>query len=92
MRSLATLVGMANTETLLAVAGVPRADAGNRHLYRRHRPDETSLYPLIEASIGAFLEHLRERDATLPRFVVDEFNEYLRCGRTCDRLSTGLSG
>jgi ribosomal protein S27E len=48
---------------------------------RAARPEETSLYPLIEANLDAFLEHLRERDAPLPRFVVDEFREYLRCGR-----------
>ena len=37
-------------------------------------------------------EHLRERDASLPRFVVDEFKAYLRCGRTCGRLSMASSG
>ena len=58
-----------------------RADVGNQHPYRRHRPEETSLYPLIETNLSAFLEHLRERDAPLPRFVVDEFKAYLRCGR-----------
>ena len=45
---------------------------------REHRPEETSLYPLIEANLSAFLEHLRERDEPLPRFVVDEFKAYLR--------------
>ena len=49
------------------------------------------MYPLIEANQTPFLEYLRVRDAHLPRFVVDEFNDYLRCGRTCGRLSTALS-
>ena len=55
--------------------------SGNQHLYCRHRPEETALYPLIEANLASFLEHLREREAPLPRFVTDEFEEYLRCGR-----------
>ena len=62
-------------------AGTQPPGVGNQRLYRRHRPEETSLYPLIEANLDAFLEHLRERDAPLPRFVVDEFKAYLRCGR-----------
>ena len=68
---------MPNTESLHAVAGAARADVGNQQLYRRHRPEETSLYPLIDANLSVFLEHLRERDAPLPRFVVDEFNQSL---------------
>ena len=80
-RSRAALARMASTESLHAVAGAARAEVGNQHLYRRHRPEETSLYPLIETNLSAFLEHLRERDAPLPRFVVDEFKAYLRCGR-----------
>ena len=55
--------------------------SGNQHLYCRHRPEETALYPLIEANLALFLEHLCEREAPLPRFVTDEFKEYLRCGR-----------
>jgi ribosomal protein S27E len=54
---------------------------GNQHLYRRHRPEQTTLYPVIEANLARFLEQLHERDAALPRFVTDEFNDYLRCGR-----------
>ena len=72
---------MASTKSQHAVAGAARADVGNQQLYRRHRPEETSLYPLIDANLSVFLEHLRERDAPLPRFVVDEFKAYLRCGR-----------
>ncbi len=36
---------------------------------------------MIEANLPAFLEHLHEGDAALPRFVTDEFKDYLRCGR-----------
>ena len=50
--------------------------SGNQHLYCRHRPEETALYPLIEANLALLLEHLCEREAPLPRFVTDEFKEY----------------
>jgi ribosomal protein S27E len=36
---------------------------------------------VIEANLTAFLEHLHERDVPLPRFVTDEFKDYLRCSR-----------
>jgi ribosomal protein S27E len=55
--------------------------SANQHLYRRHRPEQTALYPVIETNLTAFLEYLHERDAALPRFVTDEFKDYLRCGR-----------
>jgi len=36
---------------------------------------------IIEQHADAFFAHLGERDAMLPRFVRDEFDAYLRCGR-----------
>ena len=65
----------------LASAVLPVMGIANQHLYRRHRPEQTALYPVIEANLTPFLEHLQERDAALPRFVTDEFKDYLRCGR-----------
>lgn len=60
---------MVNSESRRAAAGAQRADVSNQHLYRRHRPEETSPYPLIEENPDAFLEHLSKRDTCLPRFV-----------------------
>ncbi len=71
-----------------APAAAPVVGIGNPHLYRRHRPEQTALYPVIEANLTPFLEQLHERDAALPRFVTDEFKDYLRCGR----LEYGLVG
>ncbi len=39
------------------------------------------LYPLIEANLSTFRDYLSERDVPLPRFAMDEINEYLHCGR-----------
>ena len=75
---LATLACMVVSDNLHA--GTRPADVGNQHLHRRHHPEETLPYPLIEAHLDAFLEHLRERDSPLPCVVIDEFKECLRCG------------
>ena len=47
--------------------------------YERHRPEETVLYRTVERHWPAFLERAEERGG-LPRFVVREVEEYLRCG------------
>ena len=47
----------------------------------RHSEHPGALYPVIETNLTAFLEYLHERDAALSRFVIDEFKDYLRCGR-----------
>jgi len=64
-----------------ALAAVPVVGIGNPHLYRRHCPEQTALYPVIETNLPAFLEYQHARDAALPRFVTAEFKDYLRCGR-----------
>ena len=47
--------------------------------YERHRPEETVLYRTVAAHWPAFLERAEARGG-LPRFVVREVEEYLRCG------------
>ncbi|MCZ6619090.1 MAG: transposase zinc-binding domain-containing protein, partial [Gammaproteobacteria bacterium] len=49
--------------------------------YRRQKPEETSLYPIIERHLPRFLNLLSEHDSQLPRFVTQEFDDYLACGR-----------
>ena len=39
------------------------------------------LYPIIEGYAEAFFSHLGEQGTTLPGFVREEFEAYLRCGR-----------
>ncbi len=49
--------------------------------YSRHRPEETTLYKIIQNNWLSFREQV-ERDTgyPLPDFVVKEFEGYLRCG------------
>ena len=49
--------------------------------YRRHKPEETVLYPIIEQHLPRFLSHIAEQHTQLPRFVTREFDDYLTCGR-----------
>ena len=49
--------------------------------YQRHRPVASVLYTLIEQHLPAFQRSLSERERPLPRFVLDEFRDYLACGR-----------
>jgi len=49
--------------------------------YRPRRPQDTVLHRLVRTHLDDFLRHVRENyDKPLPRYVVDEFLEYLRCG------------
>ena len=49
--------------------------------YTRHRPKKTLLYQVIDEYYPKFLDHLSESDKSLPQYVQDEFESYLKCGR-----------
>jgi len=51
------------------------------YAYSRHKPEETTLYKIVQNNWLTFQEQV-EHDTgyPLPDFVVKEFNEYLRCG------------
>ena len=49
--------------------------------YAQHRPEQTLLYPLVEAHYPAFVAHLGARERMLPAHVQREFEDYLKCGR-----------
>ena len=49
--------------------------------YARRRPEETALYELVAEHWPAFRERAEEAGSGLPKFVVDEFEKYLICGR-----------
>jgi hypothetical protein len=49
--------------------------------YARHRPEQTLLYQVIDEYYPAFLSHLSEIEKSLPQYVQDEFESYLKCGR-----------
>jgi len=48
--------------------------------FRRHRPELTVLYQTVERYWPEFRERAEEQGG-LPKFVVKEFEAYLRCGR-----------
>jgi hypothetical protein len=49
--------------------------------YRRHEPETTALYPIVEQHLSTFRDELQHPETSLPRFVLTEFQDYLRCGR-----------
>ena len=53
----------------------------NMHTYKRHRPEQTLLYQLVERHYPEFQKQLSQKGKSLPLHVVKEFEEFLRCGR-----------
>ncbi len=49
--------------------------------YARHQPQKTLLYQVIDKYYPKFLAHLSESDKYLPKYVQDDFEAYLKCGR-----------
>jgi hypothetical protein len=48
--------------------------------YVRHRPELTLLYQVIEHHLPQFTDYLHQHDRYLPKFVLKEFDDYLKCG------------
>jgi hypothetical protein len=53
-----------------------REAAASPPRYERHRPEETTLYRLVQQHLETFAAEV----AGLPQFVKDEFEAYLECG------------
>ena len=49
--------------------------------YARHRPDSTLLYQLVEQHYPAFREMRAMAGRSLPNYIEQEFDAYLKCGR-----------
>jgi hypothetical protein len=49
--------------------------------YERHRPERTLLYQLVKEHYPAFEAHCGAEGKTLPDYVRQEFEDYLKCGR-----------
>jgi ribosomal protein S27E len=49
--------------------------------YRRHRPESTLLYRLVAEHYPKFRDRRAAEERPLPRYVEDEFEAYLKCGR-----------
>ena len=57
-------------------------DAGDGSVrFRRHRPEQTLLYRLIEQYYPEFEMQWASEGRLLPNYVRREFDEYLKCGR-----------
>ena len=72
----------------------PLHDPAQGAAYERHRPEETVLYRTVERQWPGFVERAEEVGG-LPKFVVREVDEYLRCGRLehgCLSLRCGACG
>ena len=50
--------------------------------YQRHRPEETTLYRVVQEHLDPFLAcvDIETGGAGLPTFVTDEFDAFLACG------------
>lgn len=49
--------------------------------YERHQPEQTLLFRLVEQHYPAFKASLEARDQYLPRYIQQEFDDFLHCGR-----------
>jgi hypothetical protein len=49
--------------------------------YSRHRPESTLLYQLVEQHYPSFRETRAASGRSLPNYIEDEFDAYLKCGR-----------
>ena len=49
--------------------------------YARHRPETTLLYQLVEQHFPAFREMRAMAGRSLPDYIEEEFDAYLKCGR-----------
>ena len=49
--------------------------------YARHRPEQTTLYRLVQQHAATFFAQAEETTgADLPQFIKDEFDAFLECG------------
>ena len=60
---------------------VLRAAPAHTVHYERRRPEETTLYQVVQEQLETFLAQVEARTgAGLPEFVKDEFEAFLECG------------
>jgi hypothetical protein len=80
-RQVAPLSGMHGVRASQCAHPTSRRDG-----YERRRPELTALYQCIAEHWPGFAERMEEAGG-LPRFVRDEFEQYLTCGLVDHRLS-----
>jgi len=57
------------------------AEKGFTPGYQRHKPEQTLLYQIIEHHYPEFQALMEAQNRPLPKYVQQEFDEYLKCGR-----------
>jgi ribosomal protein S27E len=65
----------------MLLAGAEVCLGAGVRVYVRHRPERTLLDQIIGEYYPAFKQHLDTQKAYLPRYVEQEFEDYLKCGR-----------
>ena len=70
----------AATHKQAAATGGQRGRAERKDGYARRRPEDSALYQFVAEHWPGFKERM-ERHGGLPKFVRDEFDAYLGCGR-----------
>ena len=48
--------------------------------YHRHRPEQTTPYSIVAAHYPRFVQKIEHGGGHLPKFVRQEFEDYLMCG------------
>ena len=48
--------------------------------YHRHRPEQTALYAIVAEHYPRFVQAIEQSGGYLPKFVRQEFEDYLKCG------------
>jgi len=74
-------MGISNDPGRNKLGKTPASPVSIVHCYQRHEPEKTALYPIIEQHLSTLTDELTRHHVALPGFVVDEFRNYLRCGR-----------
>ncbi len=57
------------------------AEKGFTPGYQRHKPEQTLLYQIIEHHYLEFQALMEAQNRPLPKYVQQEFDGYLKCGR-----------
>ncbi len=80
-------------QSLQAIAAQPqRAPNGAPVHYERHRPEQTTLYRLVQQHAATFIAQAEDAaGADLPQFVKDEFDAFLECGINLRRFAVELT-
>jgi len=57
-----------------------RSPTTNAPGYYRHQPEQTELYSVIAKHYPRFVDEIERSGGYLPKFVRQEFEDYLKCG------------